>query len=629
MFEEDLYAGPLNGSYVDIGPGTPPANGHINGEGARPWGSRPVIATSDFSRVVLQEPSHTWEFDKSTGWSTYEFASGRNGTTSTPILVGVSDFGPGNDLISSCNTEPGDEGLASHPGELSADGEVAFFTAASCPEGGTGSNAGVTHSVPVRELFARMNGMQPDANTVAISEPSALVAGAAPYAGCRSESCVKNVNEKGEWSNAAFAGASDDGSKAFFTSNQQLTDDAAQGSSNLYMYDFSKPVEEVGVGSGGLVDVSAGDGSGLGPRVEGVVAIATDGSRVYFVAQGVLTGKANASGEVAQDGANNLYVWSEVDTSRPTGEVKFITALPDSDIRQWGNNDDRGWANVTPDGRFLVFESHGALTSDDTRGDGTVQIFRYDAQTGDLVRVSVGQDGFNDNGNAGVGDASIVSSFHGYTGVAGPARADPSMSHDGSFVFFESPIGLTPHALNDVPVAGGQGAPYAANVYEWHEGHVYLISDGRDTSGYGSLSAVRLLGSDGSGNNVFFTTTDPLVAADTDTQLDFYDARVCTRESPCISPAPPSLPPCAGEACHGIPTEALHASIGGSETLNGTGNVPQSAKTHRRVKAVKKPKRKKRRRVTCTARRSHHHVRCIRHGRTQAKRSARKGGGGR
>jgi hypothetical protein len=107
-------------------------------------------------------------------------------------------------------------------------------------------------------------------------------------------------------------------------------------------------------------------------------------------------------------------------------------------------------------------------------------------------------------------------------------------------------VGLTPRALNDVPVVG-VGPGLAENVYEWeadgsevdgrvecHEagGCVSLISDGSDASeGHGtgalsSASSVELKGVSTSGDDVFFTTADELVGQDTDTQLDFYDARV-------------------------------------------------------------------------------------------------------
>ena len=54
--------------------------------------------------------------------------------------------------------------------------------------------------------------------------------------------------------------------------------------------------------------------------------------------------------------------------------------------------------DLTPDGSFLVFvSSTDHLTPDDT--STAPQVFEYDAQTGALVRVSIGQDGYNDNGN--------------------------------------------------------------------------------------------------------------------------------------------------------------------------------------------------------------------------------------
>ena len=41
-------------------------------------------------------------------------------------------------------------------------------------------------------------------------------------------------------------------------------------------------------------------------------------------------------------------------------------------------------------------------------------MFEYDAQTGSLVRVSIGQNGYNDNGNTDVAPASIRSpSYYG------------------------------------------------------------------------------------------------------------------------------------------------------------------------------------------------------------------------
>jgi len=88
----------------------------------------------------------------------------------------------------------------------------------------------------------------------------------------------------------------------------------------------------------------------------------------------------------------------ERDAAHPAGRVAFIASLPSSDSRLWSLNAGVP-ANVTPEGRFLVFPSHGRLTADDTSVSGAQQVFRYDADSGALVRISVGNNGFNDNGN--------------------------------------------------------------------------------------------------------------------------------------------------------------------------------------------------------------------------------------
>ncbi len=184
------------------------------------------------------------------------------------------------------------------------------------------------------------------------------------------------------------------------------------------------------------------------------------------------------------------------------------------------------------------------------------------------------------------------------------------MSNDGQYIFFESPIGLTPHALNDVQIGTTNtfnGSPVLAeNVYEWHEGQVHLISDGKDTSLFANeeRSSVSLVGSDATGANVFFSTADPLVAKDTDTQIDIYDARICEPErgDPCISEPLPALPPCQGEACHGTPAGMPAAPGAPTVTFNGQGNLggpapagAASKPTGRRGKRVARCRRGERR----------------------------------
>jgi hypothetical protein len=330
--------------------------------------------------------------------------------------------------------------------------------------------------------------------------------------------------------------------------------------------------------------------------VQGVMALSGDGSHVYFVAKGVLAGQNHAGAEPTP-GADNLYVYQR-DSSFPSGHTTFIATLPGDEQSTPRNEQPETdeWlerlglaANVTVDGGVLLFTSHGALTADDTRGQGPAQVYRYEAGSEELLRVSIGERGFNDNGTAGAGEAHIAWTN---SPKAGLPRRGASMSSDGSLVFFQSPAGLTPGALNDVSVNGGvQSKDLAQNIYEWQapgkggcaqpSGCVHLISDGRDVSEainggpHTTHSSVELLGADATGENVFFTTADPLVPADTDTELDYYDARVRGG-----FPAPTPAKDCASdEQCRlGPPTPPVFSPLA-STVLTGAGNlIPQLVK---------------------------------------------------
>jgi hypothetical protein len=548
--QDDWWAQGPGGSFLDVGPTVP-----VGTEGTQ---EVVVAATGDLSHIVWESEFPSWPFDSAGGASPHSLYEYVGGGHTAPVLVGVSGGVGSTALICPSGASfAGSTRIAA--GTLSADGRTVFFSTCT-PEGAPG-------------VYARID----QSRTVLLSG--------------RSSSECTGVCASSQAHGAKFVGASADGSRAFFLSTQQLTnsasedsrsgDDATMGRGcsgtvgvngcNLYMYDFAGGVEH------GPVAVSAGDLSGGGPRVQGVVAVSPDGSRVYFVARGVLSAAADGEGRVARDGAENLYVY-ERDAGHPGGRVVFVASLPESDEQLWSETG--LLANVTVDGRFLVFTSHGALTPDDASTTGALQVFRYDAVAGVLVRISIGDLGFNDNGNRPSAalcestgcaeDASIVPpELH----RAGAARLSPTMSSDGSYVFFESPVGLTPGALDDAPLGVFEGVQkYAQNVYEYHDGRVYLISDGRDLEGHHGVSAVLLLGSDATGANVFFMTADRLVAQDTDTQIDIYDARVCTAGDPCVSAASPVVA-CQAEACHGAPVAPPGAPGTATATFSGAGNL--------------------------------------------------------
>ena len=565
-----------------------------------------VVATADMQHVLYETLAPLWGFDETKqgneSTSLYEYA----GASHAPLLVGVSGGFESHALISECGTRYGSAGVATPRAQfdpISQDGRVVYFTAV-IAEGGCPGTA-----PPADELYARVDGELPDARSVPISVDP-------PVESCHTEPCVKNASS--EFQDARFEGASADGSNVVFTDTQQLTEGASQsagsavtqecghlngpGGCNLYESQCAH-CEELSESEEHsrrrLIDISEGAGP-EGPRVQGMVAISEDGSHVYFVAKGLLTGaEENQNHERAVEGADNLYVYSE-------GRRAFIARLSAVDGRRFQleatTSDDGQWspqlleANVTPDGGFLVFMSHRALTADDSRPEGPRQVYEYDADAKSLTRVSVGQDGFNDDGNAGEGNATIAYVQNVVAAASEPVRTDPSMSDDGQFVFFQSPVALTPGALNDVAVPSEEGQAldegFAQNVYEFHDDEVSLISDGKDTTdtpggdSESNLSPVELIGSDREAKNAFFATFDPLVPEDTDTQRDFYDAHVCSEAEPCTVPVagPPAL--CEGEACHPAPAGSGSEGAPASESFVGAGNLilPPS------VPSVVKPK---------------------------------------
>ena len=380
---------------------------------------------------------------------------------------------------------------------------------------------------------------------------------------------------------AEFAGASEDGSKAFFTTEQELL--KGHTTNNLYEYDFNNLREDK------MVLASTGSPK---PEVQSVARVSEDGSHVYFVAKGVLTGEPRGGGcfteltaeELAEEesgkkegrcrpknGQDNLYVFDR-DASHPAGLVRFIATLPQGSVE----------GEATPDGRFFVFTCTGDLTADDT---STVsQVFEYDAQEEILVRCSIGQcdspivstcepgERFNHNGNTTEYPAVIkVPVFYKYDAPA-EAESRLSVSNNGSYVFFGSVDDLTEGAM-----AAEEGG--ANSVYEYHStgsvsaGNVYLISDGKDvTQGFDLPKGDELFGTDTSGGDVFFITGDPLLSADTNSGEDVYDARV-------VGGFPePAIPAgCVGEECQGAAARLPLSGFPGSVSAVAGGNITSPA----------------------------------------------------
>ena len=536
MTQAEIVARRGDGTFVTIGPAQAPGSPYLAQ-------IHEVLVSDDLSRTVFSERAETlgWAFDQTVGSqpTVLEHVGSDN---AEPFLVGVTGGRGSTDLIGHCGT-----GLNS----LSRDGRVVYVTVSDVTDCDPG-----THGPSTDELYARID----ESETVEISDRSP--------ADCTTPSCMSSSA-----SDAKFEAASEDGSRVLFRSAQQLTDDATQGEPNLYLYDFERPAGQE------LTALSAGEPSGAGPAVKGALAFSPSGSHTYFVAGAALKSERNAAGETPTPGANNLYLYE-----RDGGDDRlvFIAELADTEAEQWLSVNTH--VDVTPTGRFLLLSSRGALTADGASANRAAQIYRYDSLTQELVRVSVGEGGFNNDGDGDGPPPCVQAGARGCpadASIPSLAFTGHAMSRDGRYVFFSSPAALTPGATDYVPTgalagtADGATTPfYRQNVYEWHDGHVYLIADGRGAPPRSIGSQLgALFGTDATGKNVFFKSDATLSPSDTDNgQRDIYTARVCSDTDPCIQP-PPTATACAGDACQGGQSGAPAPLVAGTVSFAGPGNA--------------------------------------------------------
>ena len=502
IYAMDFYLRDADGSLTLVGPALPPsaAAGPPAGgsqsffyERASPFAG----ASSDLSHAFFELNSIfpvLWPRDTThSAFSLYGINTGPG--SQSPYLVGADAEGQ---LVSDCGTSLGSGRVGDHDNAISAGGDTVYFTANAATAGCTGP--------PVNELYARVG-----QEVVPLSEPSA------PQ--CR------QCQVGGPKGSADFAGASEDGSRAFFLTGQELLPGAT--GQNIYEYDFTRPEGER------VVRVSNGAGN---PGVLGVARVSGDGSHVYFVATGVLTRAPRGGGclpalsaselleeEVtkegrcrAKNGADNLYLFEE-GAAHPDGHVRFISTLPVSDSQDWELVDHRP-VQTTGSGQFIVLQSTAGLLPGET--SAKPQIFEYDAREETLQRVSIGQAGYA-GGTASADAFGAAIQVPEYASSYSPtARATHlAVSEDGATVVFQSAGALTPGS-EDASNAG------ATSVYEYHsagpitDGNVFLVSNGHNTA------SALVLGIDLSGQDIYFETSEPLVAEDVDTQFAIYDARV-------------------------------------------------------------------------------------------------------
>ncbi len=552
---DELYVRSESGDYTRVGTLSPVAEENATRKSAEVRAT-PVATTSDFQHVVIQGNQGTqdhWPFDDTTGKnSLYEYSGVNN---ERPVLVAATGEKPTDDayderLLAGCGSELGGGKEGSVYNAFSASGEVIFFTLAPCSPG-----------QKTDEVNARMHG------SVSSPEPAETVDASEPE--CTGVECEQESGKN-------FEGASESGEKLFFTSTQKLTtnasDLAADGSAtqeegqpgcsqeqnasgcNLYEYDFALEVGHR------LVLVAGG-----ADKVRGVAGIAEDGSRIYYAAEGKVPGYGeNEFHRLPEEDKPNLYVY---DTD--TGVTSFIATLSQQDEADWARRFFRPVEVTGEGGRFMLFASYAqGVTPDTTNELDAAQLFEYDAETGELVRVTQGEraagahgeKGWNDDGNdvtAGIRLETIelISKSLGEEDDFKATTNRSNIAKDGKTILFETAGELS-------PLAGPASALGCSSVYEFRSegsidaGAVHLLSDGRDVPIHkGEVCGAEFIGMDENGNNILFSTTDPLLNSDVDGgQPDIYDARVNGGVSP--RSVEGEARACAAMTCEGPTTPA-------------------------------------------------------------------------
>lgn len=470
-------------------------------------------------------------------------ADGMPADAGTPYDMGISDDGTRAFFMTDGHMVPADSGrlagqdvyarigdstvlLSDNGGApLSACGSVlggaSFFTASATTRNAVAENGRqVVFSVPVGNLGFGFDPSCFDLPRIYFrSDAEGLVQVSA------SEATVPEAPQA-----AVYDGASADGTRIIFTSQERLVDGAPSGGLYLYRTDLPR-------GSRLRLLVPATDVF--------VAKVSGDARTIYF----------STSNQVAPGGSGGsaLYVYRDSEEGETLRWIADDTSFDFSAFA--GGNENLRKARVSADGNVLAFVSSAPLTGfDNTRvgGGAAAQLFVYDDRVG-LTCASCNPAGQRPADSPISGDASVGT----------PNNGDPNpntISDDGRHVFFMSPDRLVAGDVNS-----------KRDVYEYSDGRVQLISSGR-----GPHESV-LADVDASGETALFSTADSLVPQDRDGgDVDVYVAR---KDGGFPPPPPPRSPEvgCDDDGCQGPTTSSPADEAPGSTQLDGEGDFPPVA----------------------------------------------------
>jgi NHL repeat-containing protein len=467
---------------------------------------------------------------------------------------------------------------------VSADGERVYFNSgpgipagAGCSESSCWAN-GCSNAEAECDLYLREGG--PAGDTFRVSESEC------------------NVDCGGYSSRAQFLWATSAGDKAFFESCSKLTDASSETTDacrvlatpsapnllKLYRWDRSAPPGHR------LVDLTVDHepADSTQPEAVDLIGASTDknadpesnaapGNTVYFVAGGQLV-----SGEPAPvKGLDTpiglkLYRWRWNEGSPSLDYLGPYRSTWDNGYSEnntggFDNVDDDPNANrihirVTPDGRYLVIQTRLALdpvADQDTDSD----LYRWD-EAGGWLCISCQPPAAPSAGAVSTFTPSIPY-YSAVNNELGGDVPEHTISDDGRRIFFTTPDALVPQDVDGETGCPTVGHPddfffaySCADVYEWHDGTISLLS-----SGTGRAASI-LLGATNTGEDVFYATPQRLLGRDADNGYDIYDVHAGGG-----FPEPAAQPPgCEGEACRGEGSVPANVPGAGTAVFEGPGN---------------------------------------------------------
>jgi hypothetical protein len=431
-------------------------------------------------------------------------------------------------------------------------------------------------------------------------------------------------------SSPVFQDASPDGSRVFFTDEQQLTENASRKGADLYEC-------EIVEGNAGklecrLRDVTPEGASEESAEVQGVLGLSDEGDEcdlgstsecdLYFVANGALAAGAvlgNCEPNITT-GLCNLYVDRD-------GTIGLVAVLSGDDASDWARTEpklDFMSSRVSGDGRWVAFMSDRDLTGfdpdDAVSGHADEEAYLFDAVSGRLVCASCDPSGARpvgvewDHANgipifSGTGEGGFAFVASDWVSGLLPAweafEEDVAryqtryLSNEGR-LFFDSVDALVPQDINgtwDVyeyepvgvgPVEDPCGPGVASGGVVFRPARAFVVEERGGEEGAGCVGLISkgtspqesaFMDASESGGDVFLLTTSRLVPQAIENTYAVYDAHECSVGSPCLSGSAGSSFECGSvEQCRAAPVPVPSGVYGApsSATFTGVGNVPAS-----------------------------------------------------